>query len=382
MKRATFTEIWLAAIRRFETKPLASLTILVGENAFVKERLLAQAVKNAAGDAEVFSARPGEKPQAALRRLTDLWGTRSLFGEGQLILVRDADGMIKGNGVKQLQALYSEAKNPPPNQLLMTVSALDGRSKLAKALKQADGLVSLPVLRDAPPPWHDGGPYLETDLNQWLVAEAGLQGLSVPLKVAAELLRRIGNEPGRIAQKLIQLRILLGERTNLKMDDVTSFVPFSSVRLLSLYEDALISGNVRVALQLVDRMVHEGVYDPFMRLVSGPAVAETVLRGLTAGLARVYEAHELLGPGLVNALSSKPWQRSKSDTASLDEALGRGGRRVFLERDLKRVSLPAVRGAFRIALDGLRRLRDGRGLSLHAITVRLSRAYSPVVGRP
>ncbi|MDG2148557.1 MAG: hypothetical protein P8N09_03440, partial [Planctomycetota bacterium] len=356
-------------------KPLSSLTILVGENAFVKERLLDRAIKHAGGDVEVFSVRPGEQPQAALRRLTDLWGTRSLFSTGQLILVRDAESLIKGQGVKQLQALYSEAESPPPNQLLMTTSALDGRSKLAKALKGADSLVSLPVLRDAPPPWHDGGPYLETDLNQWLVAEAAQQGLSVSLKVAAEMSRRIGNEPGRIAQKLVQLKVLLGKRTDVKMKDVTEFVSFSSVRLLSLYEDALVSGDTRVALQLVDRMVREGVYDPFMRLVSGPAVAETVLRGLTAGLARVYEAHELLGPGLVNALSSKPWQRSKADTASLDQALGRGGRRVFLERDLKRVTLPAVRGAFRIALDGLRRLRDGRGLSLHAITVRLSRAY-------
>jgi DNA polymerase III delta subunit len=375
VKRATFVETWAAAIRRLAKDPLPPLTVIAGENAFVKERLLSAAEAQAHGDVEVFAARPGEQPAAALRRLTDQWATGSLFGGGQLIVVRDADSLIKGAGLKQLETILSKSETPPPNRLLLTVTALDGRSKLAKTLKAADGYMSLPVLRDAPPPWHDGGPFLETDLNLWVVAEAKAMGLAVPLSVAAELARRIGNEPGRIAQKLSQLGTLIGERKNISLDDVVGFVPFSSVRLLGLYEDALVVGKVDTALQLVDRMVHEGVYDPFMRLVSGPAVTETVLRGLTSGLARVYEAHERLGSDLVRALSAKPWQRSKSDTASLDEALGRGGRRVFLERDLKRVPLASARGAFDIALDGLRRLRDGRGVSLHAITVRLGRAY-------
>lgn len=375
VKRASFVEVWAAAIRRLARDPLPPLTVIAGETGFVKERLISAAVSQASGDVEVFATRPGEQPQSAMRRLTDQWATGSLFGGGQLILVRDADSLVKGPGLKQLEATLGGNDTPPPNRLLLTVTALDGRSKLAKTLKAADGYVNLPVLRDAPPPWHDGGPFLETDLNQWVVSESKALGLTVPLNVAAELSRRIGNEPGRIAQKLSQLQTLLGDRNKVSLDDIVGFVPFSSVRLLGLYEDALVAGDVETALQLVDRMVHEGVYDPFMRLVSGPAVAETVLRGLTSGLARVYEAHEQLGPGLVRALSAKPWQRSKTDTASLDEALGRGGRRVFLERDLKRVPLASAQRAFGVAIDGLRRLRDGRGLSLHAITVRLGRAY-------
>ena len=46
---------------------------------------------------------------------------------------------------------------------------------------------------------------------------------------------------------------------------------------------------------------------------------------------------------------------------------------MFLERDLREIPLPAARAVFELALGGLRRLRDGEGLSAHALTVRLAR---------
>ena len=371
--RKTFVDVWSAGVERCRKGPLPPLLVVAGEEAFVKERLIQAAVESHQGDVETFAAAPGERDANALRRLLDLWGTSTLFGGGQLIVARGVDGLLKKQGLKQLEERLSGGT--PPNHLLVTVQALDGRSKLAKAVKAHDGLVSLPVLRDAPPPWHTGGPFLETDLNQWIVAEAAHEGLTVPLPVAAELARRIGIEPGRIVQKLDQLRVLHPDRTTIRHDDVEQFVPFSSTRLLGLYEDALVGGELAEALSLMDRMIHEGVQDPFQRLVTGPAVAETVLRGLTANLARLYDAHERLGPQLVKALDAKPWERSKTASAALDDALGRGGRRVFLERDLKRVSHLASARAFDVALTALRRLRDGRGLSMHAQTVRLLHAY-------
>jgi hypothetical protein len=50
---------------------------------------------------------------------------------------------------------------------------------------------------------------------------------------------------------------------------------------------------------------------------------------------------------------------------------------VFLERDLREIPLPSARAAFELALGGLRRLRDGEGVSPHALTLRLARALSP-----
>jgi hypothetical protein len=121
-------------------------------------------------------------------------------------------------------------------------------------------------------------------------------------------------------------------------------------------------------------MRREGVYDHNQRLVSGVEADDTLLRGLATQLVRLIEAHERLGPELVRALSAPPWKRSSAQTEALNAALGAGGRRVFLERDLRRVSAAGAKRAFGEALQGLRALRDGVGLSMHATTVRLARS--------
>ena len=77
------------------------------------------------------------------------------------------------------------------------------------------------------------------------------------------------------------------------------------------------------------------------------------------------------------ALERRPWERSPEEGAGLAAILGAGGRRVFLERDLREIPLPAARAAFQLALGGLRRLRDGEGLSPHALVLRLARALRP-----
>jgi DNA polymerase III delta subunit len=376
MKRPGFVDVWRAALTQLQAGELPSLTVIAGEEPFVKERLIEAAQRGFDGDVETFSQRQGEGDRQALHRLLDTWSTSSLFATGQLIVARDIGPLLKG----KLAAPFDEivAGNAPPNRLLITLPALDGRSKFAKRIKKQGGLISLPPLRDGPPPWHSGGPFLQTDLNAWIVAEAALSGLTVSLKVADEIASRIGNEPGRIAQTLARLTILLDGDSTLGPAMVAEHVPRSSVRLLAVYEDALRAGDVAAALQLVDRMQTDGVYDPFMKLVTGPAVADTVLRGLTAALARELTAHERLGPELVAALQKTPWNRSADQTAALDSALGKGGRRFFLERDLKRSSAATVAAAFSTALKSLRSLRDGDGLSLHATTVRLARAFTPV----
>lgn len=379
MKRQGFVDVWAAALETLKSSDLPALTVLAGEEPFVKERLIDAAVQGYKGDLETFAPRPGEGDRQALQRLLDTWATSSLFGSGQLIVARDVGSLLKG----KLSATFEDvvSKGSPPNRLLLTVPALDGRSKLAKRIKKEGGLIALPPLRDGPPPWHTGGPFLETDLNNWIVAEASLVGLSVSLAVANELALRIGNEPGRIAQTLGRMVVLLDGKTTLDKKTVAAHVPRSSVRLLAVYEDALRAGDVTSALQLVDRMKHDGVFDPFMKLITGPAVADTILRGLTASLSRELTAHERLGPALVAALQHPPWKRSADQTAALDEALGKGGRRVFLERDLRRSPSEAVAAAFTTALGALRNLRDGTGLSLHVITVQLARAFQTGAGR-
>lgn len=370
--RTTFVDVWSEALRTLREGPVPQLLLLAGEAEHPKERLIEAAIAGSGCEAEPFTVQPGENDATAFQRLVDDWGTATLFGTARLLVVRDAAGLAKNRLPKLMEVLE---RGQPPHRLLLCLPSVDGRSKLAKRVKADGGLVSLPPLRDSPPPWHRGGPFLETDLNQWIVAEARLQGIRMALPAADELSKRLGNEPGSIAQKLTQLSILVGEE--IRPEDVAQHVAHTSTRLLALYEEALQQGRVAQAAELVDRMVHSGVSDPFGRLVTGAPVADVVLRGICSNLGRLLEAHEALSPELTASLAQPPWKRSAPQKEALDAVLGSGGRRVFLERDLRRTHAAGVRLAFRQAVLALRRLRDGEGASLHATSVRLARALAP-----
>jgi DNA polymerase III delta subunit len=374
-KAPTFLEVRDAALERLARAPLPPLVVLAGEEPFVKERLVEAAATAAGGRAEAFAPRPGESDADSSERLLQTWCTPTLFDAGRLLVARDGDKLLAGPRLARFEEVLDGGR--PPQSLLVTLESLDGRTRLAKRLREEEALVSLPPLRDAPPPWHTGGPFLETELNLWIRDEARRLGLRCDLPVADELYRRVGNEPSALVRKLEQLLVLVGPARPLTTDDVRRHVRRSSSRLLAQYEESLRAGDAGAALDLLDRMLAEGVQDHTGRLVDGDQAADTVLRGLLGGLARVVAAHEQLGPELRDALLRKPWQRSAEETAALAAVLGAGGRRVFLERDLRSVPPAAALAAFRLALQGLRALRDGRGASLHALTVRLARAHAP-----
>ncbi len=368
-KAPTFLDSQDEAVARLSTGARPPLCVVTGEVEILKDRVVGAVLARADGEIETFVARPGESDAEAFRRLLRAWTTSSLFGGDRVLVVRGADALLRGGRLTELAGIAGA-----PHQLLLTINTLDGRSKLARRVRESGGLVNLPPLRDSPPPWHAGGPFLETELNQWIRSEARERSLAVDLSVADTLSQRIGNEPARLVQKLEQLAVLVAPRTSLTTTDIEDHVIPSSARLLGLYEEAVRRGEAGEALRLLDRMTRDGVYDHQGKVVAGGGIADVVLRGLTGSLARTVTAHEQLTPALLAALAAKPWERSAQDKEGLDRILGIGGRRVFLERDVKAVSPDGARAAFTLALQGLRCLRDGAGVSMHALTVHLARA--------
>ena len=385
MKRAGFLELHAEARDRLAGGALPRLMVIAGEEPYHKESLLEVLRAREGATVEIFARRADESEGDAFLRLLDAWTTASLFARDEILIAREAESLLGAHASTRLSRLGELATRlegePPAHHLVLTMRSLDGRSKLAKRLKQDDGLVSLPLLRDSPPPWMDSGPTHDTELNQWLVAEARRREWRLGLDAADALSRRIGNEPARLVRAIEQLAVLIEERDGtggrqrrISADDVRAHVLHTSARLMTLFDESLERGDVADALSLLDRMRHEGVYDHNQRLVSGVEADDTLLRGLATRLAKLIDAHERLGPDLVGALGRPPWKRSAAESEALNAALGAGGRRVFLERDLRRIPAAGAADAFDQAVAGLRALRDGTGLSMHATTVRLSRS--------
>jgi DNA polymerase III delta subunit len=373
-KAPTFLETEQAARARLAQGPLPPLLVITGEQPFLKERLIEAAGSALGGNVELFGSRPGESDSAACERMLQDWTTATLFDGARLIVARAADALVGRGRLSGLEAVLDEGT--PPHHLLLALETLDGRSRLARRLRSTDALIALPILRDAPPPWERGDPGRPTELDAWVLAEAGLRGLRLTRSGARELVSRVGNEPAALADRLDRLVELLGTGVPVEGKHVARHVRRSSAHLLTRYEEELRAGRTGAALELLERMLATGVYDHTGRLVAGEQAADTILRGLTSQLVSLIEAHEALGPTLLAALERRPWERSAEETAALAEALGSGGRRVFVERDLRTTSLPAARQAFALALSGLRDARDGHGVSLHALTVRLASAYA------
>ncbi|MHC5209954.1 MAG: DNA polymerase III subunit delta [Planctomycetota bacterium] len=373
-KAATFLETAKAARERLARGPLPPLLVVTGEEPFLKEALIEAAARTMGEAVELFAARPGESDPAACERLLQSWTTATLFGGPRLIVSRGADALVGRGRLAKLEAVLEQAT--PPHHLLLTLDALDGRSRLARRLRATEGLIALPVLRDTPPPWEPSDSDRPTELHAWVVEEASSRKLRLTPSGARELVARVGSEPAALADRVVRLVDLLGTESPVEADDVARHIRRSSAHLLTRYEQELRAGRTGPALDLLERMLAAGVYDHTGRLVAGDQAADTVLRGLTSQLVRLIEGHEALTPALLAALGRRPWERSPDETAALAEALGAGGRRAFLERDLRTTSLEAARRALSLAMSGLRAARDGQGISLHALTVRLASAYA------
>ena len=371
----TFLEASARAEARLSRGPLPPLIVVTGEEPFLKEPLIAAAGR-AAGEVETFAPRSGEGDAAACGRLLEAWSTPTLLGGPRLIVARAADALLQRGRLARLEERLEAGT--PPHTLLVTLETLDGRTRLARRLQQLDGLVALPPLRDAPPPWASPRADEPTELEQWLAARARDESLALQPEAAAELVRRLGNDPARLAGTLSQLKLILKPGAPVTARDVAAHVRPTGAQQLALFESRLRGGAIGPTLELLDHMLAEGVYDHDGRLVSGDPAVDLLLRGLAGHYARLVEAHERLTPPLRAALGRRPWERSPEDAAALAAVLGAGGRRVFLERDLREIPLPAARAVFELALGGLRRLRDGEGLSAHALTVRLARALGSV----
>ena len=134
-----------------------------------------------------------------------------MFAERQVVLLKEAQQMRE---IAKLEPYFMQ----PLGSTIFVVSykdkKVDGRSKLAKLLKEKGELLSTKKM-------------YEKELPEWVTGLLASRGLTIQQKAVTLLIDHIGNDLMRIKSELEKIQINLGNRKTIDEDDVEKYVGIS-----------------------------------------------------------------------------------------------------------------------------------------------------------
>jgi DNA polymerase III subunit delta len=134
-----------------------------------------------------------------------------MFAERQVVLLKEAQQMRE---IAKLEPYIMQ----PLGSTIFVVSykdkKVDGRSKLAKLLKEKGELLSTKKMYD-------------NQLPEWVTELLQSRGLTIQQKALALLIDHIGNDLMRIKSEVEKIQINLGNRKMIDVDDVEKYVGIS-----------------------------------------------------------------------------------------------------------------------------------------------------------
>jgi len=158
-----------------------------------------------------------------------------MFAERQVVLLKEAQQM------RDIDKLEGYINNP----LLSTVfvvsykeKKIDGRSKLAKLLKEKGELLSTKKM-------------YENQLPEWISALAESKGYSLSEKALMLLVAHIGNDLSRINNEIEKLAVNLGSRTTITEDDIEKYIGVSKEYNVFELQDALATKDLSRAIRII-----------------------------------------------------------------------------------------------------------------------------------
>jgi DNA polymerase III subunit delta len=158
-----------------------------------------------------------------------------MFGERQVVILKEAQQMRE---VARLEAYIS---NPLPSTVFVVSykeKKVDGRSKLAKLLKEKGVLLSTRKL-------------YENQLPEWTQHIVQNKGLSITPKALALLVDHIGNDLSRIENEVQKLSLNLENRKSITEDDIEKYIGVSKDYNIFELQSALAARDLAKSLRIV-----------------------------------------------------------------------------------------------------------------------------------
>lgn len=174
-----------------------------------------------------------------------------MFSDRQVVLLKEAQQM------KDIDKLENYIANPLPSTILVVghkEKKLDGRSKLAKLLKDKAELVQTKKL-------------YENQLPGWAEKLVQSKGFSIDQKACLLLVDHIGNDLSRIENEIDKLLINLGGRTTITEDDIERYIGVSKEFNVFELQDAIARRDMPKALRIVQYFEHNPKAGPIQMVL-------------------------------------------------------------------------------------------------------------------
>lgn len=158
-----------------------------------------------------------------------------MFAEKQVVILKEAQQM------KDIDKLENYIDNPLSSTVLVVAhkeKKLDGRSKLAKLLKQKTVLFTTKKMR-------------EEELCKWTEDRVHKKGFGISADLASLLVQHIGNDMSRINNEIEKLSLNLQGRKTVTVEDVEQYVGISKEYNVFELQKALSEKNLAKAIRII-----------------------------------------------------------------------------------------------------------------------------------
>ena len=158
-----------------------------------------------------------------------------MFSEKQVVLLKEAQQM------KDIDKLESYIDNPLVSTIFVVSykeKKVDGRSKLAKLLKEKGELLSTKKM-------------YENQLPEWTNALIESKGYSISSRALMLLVEHIGNDLSRINNEIEKLAVNLDTRKKITEDDIEEYIGVSKEYNVFELQDAIAKKDLSKAIRII-----------------------------------------------------------------------------------------------------------------------------------
>lgn len=218
-------------------KKFAAVYWLEGEEDFFIDEVIHFAEREILSEAEAgFNLTVFYGRDASWQDIINACRRYPMFAERQVVIVKEAQFL------KDIEKLEAYVERPLNSTLFFVAykgKKLDGRTKLAKMLKDKSVLLSTRKM-------------YESALPDWVNERAALKGYSITRKANALLIDHIGNDLSRLVNEIDKLAVNLKDKTSITEDDIEKYIGISKEYNVFELQQAVAHRDLYKAIRIIN----------------------------------------------------------------------------------------------------------------------------------